>query len=50
VLIAVALLALLAVVVVLSRRPRRRVQVRSCCAARPWPPDDLTADAEDLRR
>jgi hypothetical protein len=49
VLVAVALIALLAVAVLLSRRPRRRVQVRSCCAARPWPPDDLTADAADPR-
>jgi hypothetical protein len=42
-------LALAALVALLSlRAPRwRRVQVRSCCGARPWPPDDLTgADAD----
>jgi hypothetical protein len=36
-------IALVAVVAVLSRRGTgRRVRVRSCCSAAPWPPDDLT--------
>jgi len=34
------------VVVVLSRRgAASRVQIRSCCSTRPWPPDDLTHPA-----
>jgi hypothetical protein len=31
-------------VVLVASRPRRnsRVQLRSCCGVRAWPPDDLT--------
>jgi hypothetical protein len=42
---AVALFILLVLAVaILARRARRsRIQVRTCCSAQPWPPDDLTS-------
>ena len=45
--IAAVVFALFVVVVVaLSRRGAgSRVQIRSCCSQRPWPPDDLTGPA-----
>jgi hypothetical protein len=47
--LAAAVFALLVVaVVVLSRRGAgSRVRIRSCCSARPWPPDDLTRPVDD---
>jgi hypothetical protein len=46
VIIAVVSVAFVAVVAFLSRRGAGdRVQLRTCCSARPWPPDDLTGDA-----
>jgi hypothetical protein len=47
VLVVLALVALGIVVGMLSRRAPKRVQVRSCCSARPWPPHDLTGDPPD---
>jgi hypothetical protein len=44
VLVVLALAALALVVGLLSRRPPKRVQLKSCCSARPWPPHDLTGD------
>jgi hypothetical protein len=42
-LIATVLGALIVVVIVLERRSHSsRIQVRSCCSAALWPPDDLT--------
>jgi hypothetical protein len=42
---AVAFIIVVGLVVVLSRRrASSRVRISSCCGARPWPPDDLTAD------
>jgi hypothetical protein len=38
-------IAFIAVVALLSRRGAgSRVQITSCCSARPWPPTDLTDD------
>jgi hypothetical protein len=42
ILITVALLVL--VVAVSLRSERAGIKVRSCCGARPWPPDDLAGD------
>jgi hypothetical protein len=33
----------------LAWKPPRRIQIRSCCSTRPWPPDDLT-DSQRERR
>jgi hypothetical protein len=33
----------------LAWKPPRRIQIRSCCSTRPWPPDDLT-DSQGERR
>jgi hypothetical protein len=49
VLVVVVFVVFVGLVVLLSRRaPRSRVQVRSCCSGRPWPPTDLT-DPEPRR-
>jgi hypothetical protein len=41
--VVIGLLLFTTVVVLLSRRGAgRRVQLRSCCSAQRWPPDDLT--------
>lgn len=48
---ALVLVALVLLVLVLARRGAgARVQVRTCCSARPWPPVDLTGDAPAAER
>jgi hypothetical protein len=43
---AAVFLLLVVVVGLLSWRARdSRVRIRSCCSARPWPPEDLTGAA-----
>jgi hypothetical protein len=46
VIVAVVSVAFVTMVAFLSwRGAGDRVQLRTCCSARPWPPDDLTGDA-----
>jgi hypothetical protein len=43
---ALVFMAFVVLVALLSRRgARSRVQIRSCCSAGAWPPDDLTGAA-----
>jgi hypothetical protein len=42
VLVVLALAAFVLLVGLLTWKAPKRVQIRSCCSARPWPPDDLT--------
>jgi hypothetical protein len=48
-LVVAVFIALVAVVALLSWRWRESLWApRSCCSARPWPPDDLTAERPRL--
>jgi hypothetical protein len=48
-LVVAVFIALVAVVALLSWRWRESpVAPRTCCSARPWPPDDLTAERPRL--
>jgi hypothetical protein len=49
VLVVLALVGLALLVGLLSWKMPQRIQVRSCCSARQWPPDDLTGAGSERR-
>jgi hypothetical protein len=49
VLVLLALIAFALAVGLLRRFASKRVSLRSCCSARPWPPDDLTGHRPEPR-